>query len=295
MRYFTLLIILISFTQISFSQNWCPPGAQWAYQNYGFGGAGSSNLWYAKDTVLNGQACKVIFERFENLGQERLITHYSFEQNDTVFFRWNNKFVPWYFFNASVGDTLTIPAGENMDACDSILYMLVDSTATMQLQGETLRYYRAHYTDTNAYPKSVQFLEKFGAIDNHLIPVVGCLGMIDFYYFDLGCYEDSTFARYQIDSSITCNYVYLGIEDKPQPANEITLTPNPASGILNIRTNSLQFSKYSIYDYAGKMLLNNTTSGNELRIDIATLPPSVYLVKLEFANGRYETKRFIKE
>lgn len=67
MKFLTLLFFFsISFAV--FGQSWCPSGAQWAYQNYGVGGAGSSNLWYGKDTVVNGQACKVIFERFENLG-----------------------------------------------------------------------------------------------------------------------------------------------------------------------------------------------------------------------------------
>ncbi len=294
MRIFTLFLLL-SITHISFSQSWCPPGAQWAYQNYGVIGEGSSNLWYAKDTVLNGQACKVIFERFENLGYERLITHYTFEQNDTVFFRWNDKFVPWYFFNASVGDTLTIPAGENMDACDSILYMVVDSTSNMQLQGETLRYYRAHYTDTNAYPKSVQFLEKFGAIDNHLIPVVGCLGMFDFYYFDLGCYEDSSFARYQIDSSITCNYVYLSIEDESAAMGDINVYPNPANTSLSVQANGSIISGLAIFEYLGKLISVENILTDVNQLDISSLPSGMYLLKIQLSNEQYAVKRFVKE
>ncbi|MBK7524614.1 MAG: T9SS type A sorting domain-containing protein [Saprospiraceae bacterium] len=66
--------------------------------------------------------------------------------------------------------------------------------------------------------------------------------------------------------------------------------PNPANEILNIQSNTTEIKFLEIYHIAGHKILE--TNKNE--IDIKTLPPGMYLVRIMDKNQKWTWIDFIK-
>ncbi len=293
----TLLLLFLSVSFFLQAQNWCPPGAVWGYSNSGVATNGATTLWYEKDTIVDGRSCGKIVgysQYYTNfVSQERDL--FTYAVNDTVFFYYENAFRPVYFFGASVGDTLTYRSPLDMVECDSFFSLVVDSVATLQINGQSLRYYKATHIGPNApYPYHMEVVEKFGAINNYLLPFGECSGFIDLFYFDLGCYEDGSFSKYQVNPNITCRDPFTSIYDV-ELLNTFTLHPNPANTQLSISTEGTAITQYQLLDYSGKQVGQGQAASSTLNIDVAQLPQGIYLLKLELANGQYAVKRFVKE
>jgi hypothetical protein len=287
-----LLSLLLSFSFLAQAQNWCPPGAEWAYKTQCPELNGHASLWYEKDTIVGMQPCKKIvgYESYLGSINSYVINIYTFERNDTVFFYDNSSFWPIYFFNASLGDTLLFE-NQNDPVCDTVLSMLVDSVAIVSVNGENLRYYRAHYIGNNP-PNletfSMQVMEKYGALDNHLLPLIVCDGAADPCYYTLGCYNDSIF---NLDSTISCRYFYSKVEDTKLNV-EFTLYPNPATNQLNISIEGQAIAKYQILDFTGAMVISNQADNSELSIDVSQLAQGMYLLRVQLSNGQYVVRKF---
>ena len=72
--------------------------------------------------------------------------------------------------------------------------------------------------------------------------------------------------------------------------NDFEIYPNPTSSIINIQTN-LNDLTFDIYDIAGKRLINTDNS----EIDLSSLSPGVYLLKITGINNQFITKKIIKK
>lgn len=76
----------------------------------------------------------------------------------------------------------------------------------------------------------------------------------------------------------------------------VTLFPNPTQGILNLELKG--FTEYDKVDYtitslAGQNLLHQRVTASVTRIDISSLSPGTYIVRVS-AGGRVETWKIIK-
>jgi hypothetical protein len=84
---------------------------------------------------------------------------------------------------------------------------------------------------------------------------------------------------------------------------EITLSPNPASGSINISFNVPTKGKYrfSIIDLLGRVLIKKEISLDEnlqnILLNTEELSPAVYNIKIEETNSLYSPKiiKFIKK
>ncbi|MBC8172925.1 MAG: T9SS type A sorting domain-containing protein [Chitinophagales bacterium] len=90
--------------------------------------------------------------------------------------------------------------------------------------------------------------------------------------------------------------IYSGIENRPYPvyhgADQIEVFPNPASGILYFEP-GFNAVDYFVYDYAGKIIMENTLTGNF--IPVSALMPGFYILKIHDREGRVFISKFIKE
>ncbi|WP_410493417.1 T9SS type A sorting domain-containing protein [Chryseobacterium sp. 7] len=66
--------------------------------------------------------------------------------------------------------------------------------------------------------------------------------------------------------------------------------PNPSKGEVNIKTDK-KIKSASVIDLSGKILRTND-SGNT---DISSLPKGDYLLKVDFTDGTFTTKKLIKQ
>lgn len=81
-------------------------------------------------------------------------------------------------------------------------------------------------------------------------------------------------------------------------ANGIDLYPNPCVDVLNLRTDAL-LQSMEVYNLQGQLLLQQQAglasgAGPEMRIDVNTLPPGMYLMHVQDAEGRRGLKKFVK-
>ena len=99
-----------------------------------------------------------------------------------------------------------------------------------------------------------------------------------------------------IQSNVTPPYVDYISFDKVLSTNSlinpteesVVLYPNPASGMLNIKT-KVTSGKIEIYTISGKKVL---TTNNQPKIDISTLSSGIYLLRIK-SDKNIETKKFV--
>ncbi len=75
---------------------------------------------------------------------------------------------------------------------------------------------------------------------------------------------------------------------------EVALWPNPASNIINIRS-EIQINKIGIYSLSGILMEAGFIKSKNYEMNINTLKEGYYLVKIELSNGNTVIKKFIKK
>lgn len=287
-----LLSISLLISVFSQAQNWCPSGAQWIYSTGSVIENGTANVFYQKDTFINGINCKKLEVR-EDIFAYRTYNEYTYAQGDTVFFLYDSIFWPTYFFNAAIGDTIvhrnTYPTAD----CDTFWNFVVDSTATVVINGDSLRYYRMNRVDnTLVHPQRLEVMEKFGVLKGFLKPWTSCLFYEEVTIYGVNCYQDDSFGSYDRIPHIPCKIItgIDGIEDKLN----FLVYPNPATNQLNISIDGHTITKYQVMDYPGKVVIDNQLNSSDLSIDVSSLAQGVYLIKLELNNGQFVMRKFIR-
>ncbi|HYG50991.1 MAG TPA: hypothetical protein VD905_08805, partial [Flavobacteriales bacterium] len=159
------------FSVNALSQTWAPSGATWHYRADG----GYYVFTYSGDTVLSFVNCKVIEKRFifDNswgTGIDTLTNYeYMYADTDRVYIYRFNAFQVLYDFSAVVGDTLTVPGTNHYTGCDSTGLVRVDTTGTMVINGQTLRFYSVHHIGTTGWGWNTRIVEKVGPIYNYSV------------------------------------------------------------------------------------------------------------------------------
>jgi len=97
------------------------------------------------------------------------------------------------------------------------------------------------------------------------------------------------FVRLVRDADSAMGYNELNIN-----SNELKIYPNPVIGYLNIEINDKDSGTISIYNTYGQILISDIyESSGELKVDIHSLPPGIYFLKVEGSSG-IQTARFVK-
>ncbi|MDD5572081.1 MAG: T9SS type A sorting domain-containing protein [Bacteroidales bacterium] len=80
---------------------------------------------------------------------------------------------------------------------------------------------------------------------------------------------------------------------KKNVSKVLNIIPNPSNGVFKI-TSEETISNIIIYDIMGKIIFNQTQSGNYFHIDISSFPKGAYFVKIKFEkNGERVVKKII--
>lgn len=77
--------------------------------------------------------------------------------------------------------------------------------------------------------------------------------------------------------------------DEVSPA-KVSVYPNPTKDFVNINTTS-KVSKVTVFGTDGKQLLEDFTS----KINVSKLPAGVYIMKVDFADGKSSTQKIVKQ
>src|ERR1043165_323959 len=284
------------------AQSWCPPGAQWTYEYWNWA-SGYEKITYEKDTAIQQQPCKKLSRTIVACHpgsslpcQLDTITHsfYTYQSGDSVYFYYGQRFRPVYFFGAHVGDTLlyTNPVYYNSGfACDSIIYLRVDSTGKCIINNDSLRFYltRQIQYDSSLAGKHL-YIEKIGSLAVGLLPEYQCY--TDGEWWNPRCYSDNNFVTYHIDTSVACDYVFTDITEPDD--GDFSVYPNPVQNILQL-SSPYNSGSVSVSNLFGQLLAYLAFQSNTIAMDVTILPPGIYLVQLTSSMGVATTRRFVKE
>lgn len=86
----------------------------------------------------------------------------------------------------------------------------------------------------------------------------------------------------------------VGLHDKFDVNNAITVFPNPTNSSIQITSSNVEINSLTLYDLFGKTVNSSNQNGNQLTISIENLNAGIYILKGTTANGQFE-KRIIKQ
>lgn len=82
-------------------------------------------------------------------------------------------------------------------------------------------------------------------------------------------------------------------------SNSMTFYPNPVQSTMHVKIDDSSLGEvlFHIYDLNGREVQTGKTNTDQINTELLLdmeLPPAMYLMKVTFPNGRFETKKFIK-
>lgn len=96
--------------------------------------------------------------------------------------------------------------------------------------------------------------------------------------------QDLGLVKYSLDLTT------LGTGEISNNLSEISLYPNPTSGILNIESKS-EIRNVALFDLSGRKI----SEFNSSQINISSLPKGIYLIKISTKDGKTTTKKVVKK
>jgi len=86
---------------------------------------------------------------------------------------------------------------------------------------------------------------------------------------------------------------YVGVPENRTTDYKFTVHPNPTNGMVTIMGENLQQAE--VTNMLGQQVLSVQDEGDELRIDMTSLPSGVYLVTVTDKSGRKSVQKLVKE
>lgn len=88
----------------------------------------------------------------------------------------------------------------------------------------------------------------------------------------------------------TLDLTTLGNEEINSNTSDVTIYPNPTTGILNFNSKS-DIQNIALFDLSGRKI----SEFNSAQINISSLPKGIYLVKISTKDGKTTTKKVVKK
>lgn len=291
MKYLLTFLMVVAIDNLLISQEWAPTGATWYLDTYDLFGYNKqvSTLSSLKDTVFQGQVCKLIY-RDETTCLGRPHIEFMYEENDQVFY-YNferEEFNLLVDFNAGIGDTWEIP----LWGLDDTLTVRVDSIKSLPGYDNLLvKYVSEARNGTEFYNQGSIVIDKMGFNHGLFIDISGYFPCDINFEGPIRCYEDIEVGVIKLTEE-ACETVPV---ENVRLINElIKIYPNPAFSEVNLEVKHPDYSKlsYKIYSTENKLIKSDLLTIN--RIDLSNIPSGVYFLGLYREVKIIGSKIFIK-
>jgi hypothetical protein len=278
---------------------WCPAGATWTYGYALFTERGTVTVRYSSDVMIAGQSAQVL--------QRTLSTYYYFGPGQTapgttsslpdvvtrvvgnrVEVQAYGQFYTLYDFGAPVGSTwltpLVIPSGP-CPQTSGIGTVHVDSVGTQQVNGRTLRWFRARLTA----PAGATYLgywpgriyEQLGNVATYMQPQApGCPYTDPGYIGPLTTFQATGWRTISYNSA---NGTLLGSTQARADAAGFSIYPNPSAGAVGLKitlpAGTGLAAQLRLLDLAGRVVLRQQALGGQV-LDVRGLAAGIYSLEL---------------
>jgi hypothetical protein len=238
------------------SQEWSPIGAMWHYTERTVNpNIISYNTFESiADDTSNGIPCKKLIEIDRYWGDSLVKTHFMYSENDSVFFFKDDEFHLLYDFGAVAGDTIVLSYFWTANG-DSLL-MIVDSTSTIDINGETRTIQYVSCGDGIVVEFGEEMIEGIGST-YYMFPVYDGQP-----YSSLRCYEDSIVGLFLSPyhpnhwwNFEDCNQIITGIDEMAIDQG-LKAYPNPftTSTSIEFALDGKSKIQITIYNSIGEMV-----------------------------------------
>lgn len=274
---------------------------------------------YVGDSIINGISCKHILGTFKGKLSPNSPTttvnnyrqSYSYE-NNKVLYVWSydsfnnlNTFDTVVNFNAAIGDKWL--KNRWAGTCNSRNAMVVTDTGHITINNVSLKKIVTTYTSSYVFGNTTYtvvgidtLIEKLGSRSKFMIPQY-CEqdnttdGGV--YNGNFLCYEDNGFPSYQKPGTSTCDYV-VGLHEWRGFTNNISIYPNPASGVLNLESEHFkdgEWYRLTLMDLVGQEIVDTPQAIREgkLQLDVSPFRKGVYFVSVSGKDNFRTGKKII--
>jgi len=249
----TIFITVLSLQ--GFSQGWAEVGSIWHYTKGTINPDLTSYTTFESisDTVISGIPCRHVVQVDRAYDTSAVYSHFMYSSNDSVFFYRDGEFHLLLYFGAVAGDTIVLGFGT---ASGDPLLMIVDSTSTIDINGETRTLQYVECGDGLVVEYADEVIEGIGST-YFMFPVAD--GEL---YGSLRCYEDnviglflSPFHPYHGWNFEDCNEIITGINELAISQSLIAY-PNPFSISTTIEYELKEISKiqFTVYNMIGEVV-----------------------------------------
>jgi len=285
MKLLVVLAVLICFSVNCFTQTneFAPIGAKWWYDYSYFSLDGYKTLESVGDTIIDGKTCRIIASTIfakdlanpdPVLDTIYLNNTYIYSDSGVVYNYTLGSFYTLYDFNSTVGDSWEV-GGVSLDGiCDSTGQIQVESNSIITINTFDLNQIYTSSIATDYWNfGTVPIIERIGSLNFLFATPQECL--FDFYEGGpLRCYYDNEFGYYNVDTSVSCDFVLSMNQESLNPY--IHIWPNPFTERINISIPLLQSN-----------LLLNIYNLNGLLIHQQQCEPFTSIPCSDFSKGLY--------
>ena len=287
----TIVILLSIFfdTKAQYQSIFGQNSTEWIFEWTNLFGWAQDTAYVEKDTVVFGYNWKKI-----RVSPTTGVVQNALVREDTtigkIWYKYIGNDYPdtleklLFDYSLQVGDTFDV---SNSGAMTSTLENTVDSV---------------YYVNG---AKHIRFKGKYYGNENYLF-IEGISGILGVFWKQYGTlllanyllcsYKDGVQTFYQNKKyNGNCNVWWFWSTDNPEKINtQITLFPNPAKSVLNIKTDNIKYkvTLIELINVYGSIVISYK---NPYSVDISNLPAGTYIIKLTFDNQFKTYKLFQKQ
>lgn len=289
--------VLLSLKQSFFSQAaniWIKPNAVWYYDFDSFNGTfGFVKTEYVGDTLIEGQSAQILTSKrylfFYDINGilhlsdiQNWPTNYTRNNENQVFYWFNNQFELLYDFTKAPGESYTVvsiePTVQLCNPSSSVTVQSISNTTignqtypTIELDSDQANFSRlnghinARYgNQTNTYtpyawlfPLSGFYFD--GTVDSIPLSVSPCDPnlMIDYIHYKFRCFQDDSLTVNP--NNVDCDYLLNNVGITELNDEGYMLFPNPATNFITFVA-PFEENEVAIYNAMGSLVLTTNTS-----------------------------------
>ena len=286
MRKITLLLAVLCFSQVIFGGN--------EYHKF----SGKDALWNSITTGAMGYPHE--WQTIHTLGDTVEINGHKYNEIKSVA-NWNTLTVGWlredtilkkvyyydyylevvlYDFSLNIGDTIFY--GKQYGNPESVYYKVVDSIATIELNGELRKKW---YLTTSMYNMKDIWIEGIGSVYRH-----GLLNPINpdiptnasSTYF--GCFKYGNILYFNREATNSedcpCSQWLVSVPEIIGESNEIKLYPIPTKDILNVYLGNTSYDFLEIYTCNSKLVEKIKINSREnIELNFENIKKGIYFIR----------------
>jgi len=268
---------------------------------------GGSSEYTLSDTIINSVQYQKVYSK--NFNSNSCL--FGFVREDTakkiIYFRDNDSIeTVLYNFSMKLKDTINIKIYSTGGYFQSGNYKL-DSIKTVTLNSKirTVFHLNCHscsYSHTLSWIEGIgnlgDFIYSYGGLGSGIniyscpgyphntSQIMTCFAHKNKVYYD-SCALKGALGHYGNNNYLdSCDYwgVVGGIKEH-NPFGTISLSPNPATSIVTVRTSETKAYCLELVNMLGQVVFHSNVAGQDFSFDVSMLPKGLYIVQLQEISG----------